>query len=69
MKVEVCIDGVNEIIRSDMKAVLKTLQEDLKRRKAGGNLAIFHTEARQDIDELKRHVDAFKLVLRYYGAA
>ena len=69
MKVEVCVEGMNTFVRADLKDTLKSLQEDLKRRKAGGNLAIFHTDSRQDIDELKRHVDAFKLVLRYYGEA
>lgn len=68
MKVEVCIEGVNDIIRADLKDTLKSLQQDLKRRKAGGNLAIFHTDAKQDIAELQRHIDALKLVLRYYGA-
>lgn len=68
MKVEVCIEGVNDIIRADLKDTLKSLQQDLKRRKAGGNLAIFHTDTQQDIAELQRHIDALKLVLRYYGA-
>ena len=67
MKVELCVEGMNTLVRADLKDALKCLQEDLKRRKAGANLAIFHTDPKQDIAELKHHIDAFKLVLRYYG--
>lgn len=67
MKVEVCIEGVNDIIREDLKDTIKTLKTDLKRRKAKGTLAIFHMDKESDIAELQKHIDAFKLVLRYYG--
>ncbi len=69
MKVELCVEGMNTLVRADLKDSLKSLQDDLKKRKAGGNIAIFHTDSRQDIAELQKHVEAFKLVLRYYGAA
>ena len=69
MKIEVCIEGVTDIVRSDLGDVLKTLETDLKQRKKGKQLAIFHVDEKKDIEELQRHIDAFKLVLRYYGAA
>lgn len=69
MKVELCVEGMNTLVRADLKDSLKSLQDDLKKRKAGGNIAIFHTDAKADIAELQKHVEAFKLVLRYYGAA
>ena len=69
MKVEVCIEGVNDIIREDLTDTIKTLKTDLKRRKAGGTLAIFHMDKEADIAELQKHIDAFGLVLRYYGGA
>ena len=68
MKIEVCIEGVTDIVRSDLGEVLKNLQDDLKRRKKGQQMAIFHMDEKQDIAELQRHVEAFKLVWRYYGA-
>jgi hypothetical protein len=67
MKVEVCIEGVNDIVRSELKDTLKNLQDDLKRRKAGNSIAIFHMTKDEDVDELQRHIEAFKLVLKYYG--
>ena len=68
MKIEVCIEGVNDIVRSDLTNSLDNLKDDLKRRKKGDSIAIFHMEKDEDIDELKRHIEAFKLVLKYYGA-
>ena len=67
MKVDLCVEGMNALVREDLKDTLKSLKADLKRRKAGGTLAIFHMEKQADIDELQKHVDAFTLVLRYYG--
>ena len=68
MKIEVCIEGVNDIVRSDLTNSLDNLKDDLKRRKKGDSVAIFHMEKDEDIAELQRHIDAFNLVLRYYGA-
>ena len=68
MKIEVCIEGVNDIVRSDLTNSLDNLKDDLKRRKKGDSIAIFHMEKDEDIAELKRHIEAFELVLRYYGA-
>ena len=68
MKIEVCIEGVNDIVRSDLTNSLSSLKSDLKRRKKGDSVAIFHMEKDEDIAELKRHIEAFELVLRYYGA-
>ena len=68
MKIEVCIEGVDDIVRSDLTNSLDNLKDDLKRRKKGDSIAIFHMEKDEDIAELKRHIEAFELVLRYYGA-
>lgn len=69
MKVELCVEGMNTLVRVDLKSTLSNLKMDLKRRKAGGTLAIFHSNQAEDIRELQRHVDAFRLVLKYYGEA
>jgi hypothetical protein len=67
MKVELCIEGVNDIVRSELKDAMDTLKDDLKRRKAGNSISIFHMEKDEDIAEMQRHIDALKLVLKYYG--
>ena len=67
MKLEVCIEGVNAIVRAELNETLKCLQDDLKRRKKGNSIAIFHMDKSEDVAEIQRHIDAIKLVLRYYG--
>jgi hypothetical protein len=48
--------------------MLKTMQEDLRKRKLGGLTAgIFEDDLAEDVKELNRHIAAFKLVLKYYG--
>jgi hypothetical protein len=47
---------------------MKQLQQDYKLRKSGKWMAIFDTDKAADLAELKRHIDAFKLVGKYYGA-
>lgn len=67
MKVELCIEGVNDIVRSELQEVLKLLKLDLKNVKNGSGISIFHADRDEDIAEIKRHIEAFKTVLKYYG--
>jgi hypothetical protein len=50
-----------------MKSDLENLEVDLENRKAGTGIAVFDTNKKKDIAEIKRHIDAFKTVLKYYG--
>ena len=67
MKVDLCVEGMNTLVRAELKDDLKSLRADLKRRKRGEGCAIFHMNQVEDVKELQRHIDAFTLVLRYYG--
>lgn len=67
VKVELCIEGMGAIVRAELGETFKNLKDDLKRRKKGNSIAIFHMDKDEDVAELERHVEAFKLVLRYYG--
>lgn len=67
MKVEICSQGLDAIIRGDLKSVLDSLKRDLKARKSGKGVCIFHMDKTEDVAEIERHVDAFKVVLKYYG--
>ena len=69
MKVEICSEGLEKIVRHDLSSTLKNLKSDLQRRKNGDRGCIFYADPRQDIEELQRHVEAFKTVMKYYGAA
>jgi hypothetical protein len=67
MKVEICVEGVNDIIRSELKETVKLLKLDLKNVKNRSGIAIFHVDRNKDIAEIKRHIEAFNIVLKYYG--
>jgi len=67
MKIELEVECVDKLVRAELKAVRMSLQGDLKRRKAGHGLSIFSTDKAEDIAEIKRHIDAFNTVLKYYG--
>jgi hypothetical protein len=67
MKVEICSQGLDAIVRSDLKSVLDSLKRDLKARKSGKGVGIFDTDKAEDVAEIQRHIEAFKIVLKYYG--
>jgi len=65
--VELDWDTMDKITTCSMKGVAESLEDDLEKRKAGTGMAIFHENKKKDIAEIKRHIDAFKTVLKYYG--
>lgn len=67
MKIEVCSQGLDAIVRSDLQNALGSLRRDLKARKSGKGVCIFHSDKAKDVAEMQRHIDAFKIVLKYYG--
>jgi hypothetical protein len=67
MKVEICSQGLDAIIRGDLKSVLGSLKRDLKARKSGKGVCIFYMDKAEDVAEIQRHIDVFKIVLKYYG--
>jgi hypothetical protein len=67
MKIEISSDLLEEIAAAELQRTLKSLQKDHKDRKAGKDIAIFNFDKDKDLAELKQHIDAFKLVGRYYG--
>jgi hypothetical protein len=67
-KIELESDCVEAVLRTDLQRMLKTMQEDLRKRKLGVLTAgIFEDDLAEDVKELNRHIAAFKLVLKYYG--
>ena len=67
MNVKSCPEFFDDITKDNLKGALKDLKEDYKRRKKGHPLAIFKHAKSDDLNEIKRHIEAFKLVLKYYG--
>lgn len=67
MKIDVCAEQIESIIRDDLSKVLKNLEDDLNKRKLGKSIFIFHKNKNKDIKELKKHADALRLTLKYYS--
>ena len=65
--IELDWDTVDGIARASMHSVLENLQKDLIERKNGDGMAIFVTEQEFDVMLIEKHIEAFKLVLKYYG--
>lgn len=65
--VELDWDTIYKVSTCAMKSDLENLEVDLENRKAGTGIAVFDTNKKKDIAEIKRHIDAFKTVLKYYG--
>ena len=61
-------EQVDSIVIQELQITLEYAERDLKRRKAGKGGAIFDQDIQKDIAEIKRHIDAFKTVLHYWGA-
>lgn len=65
--VELDWDTIDRVTTCSMKGLVGSLEEDLEKRKNGTGMAIFHQNKKKDIAEIKRHIDAFRTVLKYYG--
>lgn len=65
--IELDWDTIDRITTCSMKGLVESLEVDLEKRKAGTGMAIFQKDKKKDIAEIKRHIDAFKTVLKYYG--
>ena len=65
--VELDWDTIDKITTSSMKSLVENLEDDLEKRKDGTGIAVFHNDKKKDIAEIKRYIDAFKTVLKYYG--
>jgi hypothetical protein len=65
--VELDWDTIDKIATSSMKSLLENLEDDLEKRKDDTGMAIFEKDKESDIALIEKHIDAFKLVLKYYG--
>lgn len=65
--VELDWDTVDNIVKQELLSGMDNLKADLKKRKKNEGMAIFETDKTADIALMKEHIDAFKLILRYYG--
>lgn len=67
MKVKIPDEAVGHIVRQDLSFMLAGLRSDLRKHKDGKWCAIFSTNKREDVKQIKAMITAFETVLRYYG--
>lgn len=65
--VELDYDAVDSIVKQELHSLRETLKEDLQKRKKGTGIAIFEVDKTTDVALIKEHIEAFNLILRYYG--
>ena len=65
--VELDWDTVDNIVVEQLKFHRNIIEEDLVKRKNGKTMARFDTNKRKDIAMMKEHIEAFNLILSYYG--
>jgi hypothetical protein len=65
--VELDYDAVDDIVKQQLRSLRESLKDDLVRRKKDKGLAIFEVDKTTDIALIKEHIEAFNLILRYYG--
>jgi hypothetical protein len=65
--VELDWDTIDKITTCSMKSLVESLEDDLRKRKDNTGMAIFETDKESDIALIEKHIEAFKLVLKYYG--
>jgi hypothetical protein len=67
VKIDIDIDQVDKIVCHQLEFLLKSLEDDLERRKEGTGVMIFDADLDVDVKIIKKHIKAFKTVLKYYG--
>jgi hypothetical protein len=65
--VELDYDAVDDIVKQQLCSLRDDLKDDLERRKEDNGMAIFEIDKEADIILMKEHIEAFNLILRYYG--
>lgn len=60
-------EQVQQIIQDELCWDLEQLERDLENRKRGDGMAIFDHDTDKDCLEIERHINAVKLILKYYG--
>jgi hypothetical protein len=68
LELKIDSDCMDEIVKADLAGVRDSLRLDLERRKQGKySNGIFHHDKKKDIAEVRKHINAFNLILKYYN--
>ncbi len=66
MKIEIDADVAEQVTHSQLEHSLKDLGLSYKQRKKNNKVMFFHDDRKKDLAEMKRYMDAFKLIISYY---
>jgi len=66
MKIEIDDDIAEQITVTQLQQNLKGLELSYKQRKKNDKILFFEKDRAKDLAEIKRYMDAFKLVISYY---
>jgi hypothetical protein len=72
MKVEIDInsDTADFLIVENLKQTIADMEHDLKaREEETDTCGIFSTDRDEDLVEIAKHIDAFKITLSYFGVS
>lgn len=69
MKHTIELDGcvLDNITLSQLKSIRASLKVDLKRVNKSKRGFVFDAEYKVDVIEIKKHIDALDLLVKYYG--
>lgn len=67
LTIELDYDQADKIVIQNLKSMLESLENDYELRKRGEGMVIFEHDKDKDLKLLKKHIKAFKTVLKYYG--
>ena len=67
LTVEIDYDQADKLVTQNLKALLECLEHDYEVRKEGEGMAIFERDKEKDLALIKKHIKAFKTVIKYYG--
>lgn len=67
MKIELTVNQTDDIVIRDLKDLLKVFRGQSVRRANGHGFAVFENDLTEDLKIIKKHIEACKLLLKYYG--
>lgn len=67
MKIELRPEQVDDVVTDDLKNLLKDLRAHSVRRANGHGYMVFKHDKAEDLKIIKKHIEACKLLLKYYG--
>jgi len=65
--IELSWQEVDRIVVKQLEQQLNVFLEEIEARKLGHGMAMFYTDHTEDVTELQKHIDAFKLVIDYFS--